>query len=165
MKRLSFLLFIIILLTTVVTYASNDKSENRVKYLNSVKIDNQEIKSNSNDLFDITSDIVYSTDTQQILISGKSIEGCEISIYNNEKPKGFTTNDLSEKLIVGNSNLFAKTIELNKGDNFILIVGKIDNKVQIVIFKTKLIEKSKQSDLKKAMGKIIDNILNIFNNK
>lgn len=158
-KFAAMLVTILILFNLTLIYASAGEALSKAKNINSIEIDGNKVSSTSTSLVEIA-DYNSNITTSAFVLSGKSSEGVEISIYTKkDKKETFTQNKLVEKFTVGKSGYFAKKINVDEGTTYILVVAKKDSDVQLSMLK---VVYQKEESFGRWIEKVISNIINSF---
>ncbi|AEM74851.1 hypothetical protein [Caldicellulosiruptor acetigenus] len=160
MKKLVLVLAMVFILSiATVAFADSGKAGSKAKNISSVEIDGSKVTATASSLVEIA-DYDSNITTSVFVLSGKSSEGVEISIYTKkDKKEAFSQQGLVEKFTVGKSGYFAKKIDVNEGTTYILIVAKKDSDIQLSLLKVSY--EKKESFLAKV-EKAISNFISSF---
>lgn len=160
MKKLALVLAIIFILSiSSLAFAEGSETLSKAKNISSIEIDGNKISSTTYSLIEIA-EYDGSLTTSVFVLSGKSSEGVEISIYTkNDRKETFSQNRLVEKFTVGKSGYFAKKINVDEGPTYILVVAKKDSDIQLSLLKVSY--KKKESffaKVEKAISNFISSL-------
>lgn len=160
MKKLVLVLAMVFLLSiATVAFADSSIAGSKAKNISSVEIDGSKVTATASSLVEIA-DYDSSLTTSIFILSGKSSEGVEISIYTKkDKKEAFSQQGLVEKFTVGKSGYFAKKINVNEGTTYILVVAKKDSDTQLSLLKVSYEKKeSFLAKVEKAISNFISSL-------
>ncbi|WAM36312.1 hypothetical protein [Caldicellulosiruptor acetigenus] len=160
MKKLALIISIVFILSiATVVFADGSKTPAQAKNISSVEIDGSKVTATASSLVEIA-EYDSNLTTSVFVLSGKSSEGVEISIYTKKDNKeAFSQQGLVEKFTVGKSGYFAKKIDVNEGTTYILVVAKKDSDIQLSLLKVSYEKKeSFLAKVEKAISNFISSL-------
>lgn len=163
MKKLALVLAVIFILSiATVVFADGSKAGSKAKNISSVEIDGSKVTATASSLVEIA-EYDSNLTTSVFVLSGKSSEGVEISIYTKKDNKeAFSQQGLVEKFTVGKSGYIVKKIDVNEGTTYILVVAKKDSDIQLSLLKVSYDKERKKESFLAKVEKAISNFISSF---